>query len=163
MRNNKLNLNDEKTLLLVMDTGQSRGRVQAAKQVEIRTPAGTIRPSSSDWTTSPAVLLSQVGWLSVNQLIFYHSVLQIYKVNKSQTPKYLDNMFSWTFNYNTRQAVGGLIRLVGKPKLDITRNSFRWRAANQFNQLPAEIRTYPTLASFKIKAKTWLTENVSFS
>ena len=82
-------------------------------------------------------------------------------MNKYQTPKYLDNMFSWT--YNTRQAVGGLIRLVGKPKLDITRSSFRWRAANQFNQLPADIRTCPTLASFKTKAKTWITENVSFS
>ena len=149
--------------------GQSRGRAQAAKQLEIRTPAGTIRPSGREkllgcwidenpkwsehirdnkenlvrsltsrlgamkkisrvasfknrkmlangifmsklsylialwggcgiilrrtlqiiqnkvaravtklkWTTSPAVLLSQVGWLSVNQLIFYHSVLQI--------------------------------------------------------------------------------------
>ena len=255
MRNNKLKLNDEKTHLLVMDTGQSRVRAQAAKQVEIRTPAGTIRPSSRekllgcwieenlkwsehirdnkenlvrslstrlgamkkiskvanfknrkmlangifmsklsylialwggcgivlrrslqiiqnkvaravtklDWTTSPAVLLGQVGWLSVNQLIFYHSVLQIFKVNKSQTPKYLDNMFSWNYSYNTRQAEGGLIRLVGKPKLDITRNSFRWRAANQFNQLPADIRKCQTLACFKTKAKTWIKENVSFS
>ena len=33
MRNNRLKLNDEKTHLLVMDTGQSRGRVQAAKLV----------------------------------------------------------------------------------------------------------------------------------
>ena len=84
-------------------------------------------------------------------------------MNKTQSPKYLDSMFSWTFNYNTRQAVGGLIRLVGKPKLEITRNSFRWRAANQFNQLPAEIRKCPTLATFKTKAKIWIKENVSFS
>ena len=74
-------------------------------------------------------------------------------MNKAQTPKYLDSMFSWTYIYNTRQAVGGVIRLVGKPKLDVTRNSFRWRAANQYNQLPADIRKYPTLACFKIKAK----------
>ena len=116
-----------------------------------------------DWSTPAAVLLNQVGWLSVNQLIFYHSVVQIYKVNKTQTPKYLDSMFSWTYNYNTRQAVGGVIRLVGKPKLDVTRNSFRWRAANQYNQLPTEIRKCQTLASFKTNAKTWIKENVSFS
>ena len=255
MRNNKLKLNDDKTHLLVMDTGQSRDRVQAARLVEIRTPTGTIRPSSSekllgcwvdenlkwsehirdnkenlilalttrlgaikkigkvasfknrkmlangifmsklsylialwggcgivlrktlqiiqnkvarvvtklDWSTSTAVLLNQVGWLSVNQLIFYHSVLQIFKVNKAQTPKYLDSMFSWTYIYNTRQAVGGVIRLVGKPRLDVTKNSFRWRAANQFNQLPAEIRRCQTLASFKTNAKTWIKENVSLS
>ena len=69
-----------------------------------------------DWLTSTAVLLNQEGWLSVNQLIFYHSLLQVYKVNKTQTPKYLNNMFSRTYNYNTRQAVGGVIRLVGKPR-----------------------------------------------
>ena len=39
-----------------------------------------------DWSTSPQVLLHQVGWLSVNQLIFYHSVLLIYKVKQSQAP-----------------------------------------------------------------------------
>ena len=72
-----------------------------------------------DWSTSTAVLLNQVCWLSVNQLIFYHSVLQIYKVNKAQTPKYLDSMFSWTYIYNTRQAVGGVIRLLGKPRLEL--------------------------------------------
>ena len=48
MRNNKLKLNDDNTHLLVMDTGQSRDRVQAARLVEIRTPTGTIRPSSSE-------------------------------------------------------------------------------------------------------------------
>jgi hypothetical protein len=255
MRNNRLKLNDEKTHLMVMDTGQSRVRAQASRMVEIRTPTDTIRPSSNekllgcwisenlkwsehlrdnkenlvmslttrlgalkkigrvttfknrkmlangifmsklsylialwggcgivlkkslqviqnkvarvvtklDWFTSPQVLLHQVGWLSVNQLVFYHSVLLIYKVKQAQTPKYLHNMFSWNYNYNTRQAEGGLIRLVGKPKLDITRNSFRWRAANQFNQLPADIRTSSTLASFKIKSKSWIKENVSFN
>ena len=94
-----------------------------------------------DWSTSPQVLLTQVGWLSVNQLTFYHSVLQVYKVKVSHTPRYLNNMFNWSYQYNTRQAEGGLIKLVGKPKLDITKNSFRWRAANEYNQLPLEIRT----------------------
>ena len=48
MRNNKLKLNDDKTHLLVMDTGQSRDRVQAVRLVEIRPPTGTIRPSISE-------------------------------------------------------------------------------------------------------------------
>ena len=102
-----------------------------------------------DWSTSPSVLLHQIGWLSVNQLIFYHSVLLVYKVNLNKTPRYLHNMFSWSYNYDTRQATGGLIRLRGKPKLDVSKQSFRWRAANQFNQLPEDVRTSPTLAIFK--------------
>ena len=32
-----------------------------------------------DWTTPSKVLLQQCGWLSVNQLIFYHTVLLVFK------------------------------------------------------------------------------------
>ena len=48
MRNNKLKLNDDKTHLLVMDTGQSKVRVHANRMVEIRTPTENIQPSSSE-------------------------------------------------------------------------------------------------------------------
>ena len=72
-------------------------------------------------------------------------------------------MLSWSYQYNTRQAEGGLIRLVGKANLEVNRSSFRWRAANQFNQLPADIRTANSIPSFKIKAKAWITDNVSFN
>ena len=116
-----------------------------------------------DWSTPSKEVLHQVGWLSVNQLIFYHSVLLIFKVKQNQTPVYLHNMFSWSYKYNTRQAEGGTIRLVGKPRLDLNRNSFRWRAANQFNQLPDDIRTSSSLINFKLNAKKWIENNVSFN
>ena len=116
-----------------------------------------------DWSTSPQVLLTQVGWLSVKQLIFYHSVILIYKARMSHVPKHLNNMFSWSYKYNTRQSEGGLIKLVGTPKLDISKESFRWRAANEFNQLPIDIRTSPTIDDFKVNAKIWIKANVSFS
>ena len=69
-----------------------------------------------DWSTPPQKLLHQIGWLSVNQLMYYHSVLQVFNVKQHQTPRYLNSMFSKTYRYNTRQAEGGLIRLMGKPK-----------------------------------------------
>ena len=115
-----------------------------------------------DWSTSTKELLHQCGWLSVNQLIFYHSVLIVYKVKHSQTPKYLFSMHnSWAYQHRTRQAESGLIRLIGKPKLDISKNSFRHRAANEYNQLPAEIRNCDKLATFKLKTKNWIKDNVS--
>ena len=43
-----LKLNDDKTHLLVMDTGQSKVRYAASRMVEIRTPSGTIRPSKAE-------------------------------------------------------------------------------------------------------------------
>ena len=79
----------------------------------------------------------------------------------SQRPRYLVNMFSWSYQYNTRQAESGLIKHPGKPKLDISKNSFRWRAAKDYNQLPVEIRASPTIASFKSRLKGWIKENIS--
>ena len=246
MRNNKLKLNDDKTHLLVMDTGQSRLRNEANRTVNIKTSTEIITPSSKekllgcwvsdnlkwaehiqdnreslilaltarlgalkkisrvasfknrkmlangiflsklsymiaiwggcgivlrkslqiiqnkaarfvtklDWTSSIGTLLGQVGWLSVNQLIFYHSVVLVYKVKMTRSPMYIDNMFNWSYMYNTRQAESGLIKITGKPKLNVSRSSFRIRAANYYNQLPTEIRGSATLNSFKSNMKT---------
>ena len=172
MIDNRLKLNDDKTNLLVMSTGQARIKSQSSNLVEIRTPSETIKPSAKekllgcwvqddlkwsnhlrdneenlirslttrfsalkkisrltsfknrkmlangifmsklsylialwggcgtglvrslqiiqnkvgrvvtrlDWSTPARDILLQCGWLSVNQLVFYHSVLLIYKV-----------------------------------------------------------------------------------
>ena len=54
-----------------------------------------------NWSSSTSTLLGQMGWLSVNQLIFYHSVLHVYKEKMSKSPMYIDNMFNWSYIYNT--------------------------------------------------------------
>ena len=60
-----------------------------------------------NWSTPAGELLHQCGWLSVNQLIFYHSVLLVFKVKLGQTPRYLHSMHnSWSYQYRTRQAAG---------------------------------------------------------
>ena len=115
-----------------------------------------------DWTTTSKVLLQQCGWLSVNQLIFYHTVLLVFKVRQSKSPNYIYRMHnSWLYPYTTRQAENGLIRVDVKAKLEVVKNSFRWRAASSFNQLPADIRTCSKVESFKRKAKTWIMEHIS--
>ena len=117
-----------------------------------------------DWSTSVKELLNQCGWLSVNQLIFYHSVLLVYKVKMSQTPRYLYKMHnSWSYQYRTRQADSGLIKLMGKPRLDVTKNSFKWRAATQFNQFPLEIRKLENILDFKSRTKTWIKANITIN
>ena len=115
-----------------------------------------------DWSTPSEILLKQIDWLSVNQLIFFHSVLLVYKVSQNQIPKYLHKMFDTPYTYDTRQARGGQIRLMVKPRLELGKNNFRCRGANQFNQLPEVIRTSPTILIFKRQAKDWIRRNVSF-
>ena len=65
-----------------------------------------------DWSTPTKVLLSQLGWLRINHLVFYHSVLIIYKVKKERSPKNIHSMFNQSYQYNTRQAESGLIKPV---------------------------------------------------
>ena len=115
-----------------------------------------------DWTTSSKVLLQQCGWLSVNQLIFYHTVLLVFKVRQSKSPNYIYRMHnSWLYPYTTRQAENGVIRVGIRARLEVVKNSFRWRAASSFNQLPVEIRTCSKVESFKRKVKPWIINNIS--
>ena len=46
------------------------------------------------------------------------------------------------------------------PELDIAKESFRWRAAGLYNQLPAATREIKSLQSFKFATKQWIRENV---
>ena len=118
-----------------------------------------------DWSTSTKDLLSQCGWFSVNQLIFYHSVLQLHKVRLSSAPKYLHSMHmpsGSNYQYRTRQAESGSLQPIGVPKLEISKNRFKWRSANLYNQLPADIRKTTSIKSFKFQVKAWIKKNISF-
>ena len=112
------------------------------------------------WDTATKDLLRQCGWLSVHQLAFYHSVLLVYKVVQNKSPQYLASMFDTPYQYPTRQADSGIIKHVGAPGSELVRKSFRWRASEEYNLLPAEIRTSSKLLDFKKSAKKWIMENV---
>ena len=114
-----------------------------------------------DWYTPAAELLKQCGWLSVHQLVVYHSVVLVYKVIQNESPKYLNSMFSAKYTYKTKQARTGVLRHTRDLELGLTGSSFRWRAAKSYNELPLDIRNLPTLTAFKKAAKTWVKLNTS--
>ena len=60
--------------------------------------------SKLDWSTHVAELLKQCGWMSVHQLAVYHSMVLVFKIIQSKSPKYLHSMFSAKYNINTKQA-----------------------------------------------------------
>ena len=108
-------------------------------------------------------IYQQIGWLSVNQLIFYHSVLLVFKVRRNESPKYLNSMFNNNYVYNTRQASRDLLRVNQRPRLELTRSSFKWRGSACFNELPSTIRSETSEAIFKSKTKEWIINNISFN
>ena len=56
------------------------------------------------WGTSTKVLLDQCGWLSVKQLVEYHSLILVYKIKSKKKPEYLYDKLSTPFTSNTRQS-----------------------------------------------------------
>ena len=107
-------------------------------------------------------LLGQCGWLTVRQLVFYHSVILIFKTIKTTFPKYIFDKLATEFPYNTRLAQSDSVRMGSKfkSKLELTEKSFMNRATVSFNQLPTELRQIPKIEAFKKKLKVWVLENV---
>ena len=113
-----------------------------------------------DWNTPAAELLKQCGWLSVHQLVVYHSVVMVYKIIQNESPKYLYSMFSAQYNRKTKQAKSATIKHNRKLRLGLTGSSFRWRAAKSFDELPLTIRSSETLNTFKKAARKWIENNI---
>ena len=71
-------------------------------------------------------LLRQCGWLSVRQLVFYHSVILIFKTLQTGYPKYIYNKLASEFPYNTRLAQSEAVRMGPdfRSRLELTEKSF---------------------------------------
>ena len=55
-----------------------------AAQIVTKSPPRSIRNPMFD----------KLGWLSVNQLVAYHSLIQVYKIRKSEEPEYPHGILS---------------------------------------------------------------------
>ena len=53
-----------------------------------------------------------------------------------------------------------MIRHTKTPGLDVPQNSFRYRAAKSYNELPEEIRNIDDEKKFKIAVKNWILKNL---
>ena len=116
--------------------------------------------TKQDWNTPTKSLLKQCGWLSVKQLVVYHSSILVYKVMKAESPQYLFSMFSTEYTCDTRQARSGQVKPTRRSNLDLSEESFRWRAAKYYNNLPADLRQAVSASIFKTGLRRWILENV---
>ena len=93
-----------------------------------------------------------LDWLSVNQLVRYHTLLAVYRIRMSREPEYLaaslcnDNM------------LGKII--IQNSKLTLAMKSFKIRGACNWNALPSEIRSLSKIGEFKSNVKRWIKRNV---
>ena len=112
--------------------------------------------TKSDWNTKIEILLNQCGWLSIRQLVSYHSLLQVYKTKQNQKPEYFYKKFSKNFPYRTRFATGSRIKQDELVNSELGKSNFTYRAVFEWNELPTEIRQIPKLGKFKKELKQWI-------
>ena len=109
------------------------------------------------WFTPIRSLLKQCNWLSIQQLIFFHTALQMWKVRTDNAPGILKNRFELT---NTRSRQDGAL-FIPAVSTSLGRKSFPVRAAAVWNQIPADVRNLKSLQTFKQKLKSWTMDNIA--
>ena len=97
-------------------------------------------------------LYDNLGWLTVNQLIVYHSLIAVYKVRESKEPEYLSEKLS------VDTPTGRI--LIANSKIRLAQNSFIIRASSNWNDLPLATRKIRKIGMFKTEAKKWIAHNV---
>ena len=119
--------------------------------------------------TPTKMLMKECGWLTVKQLMVYHSLIQLHKTIQNQTPTYLYSRVTSqlslleeveeagrTYYYQTRQQAIGALRQLPRveARLDLSERSWCWRAARSYHTLPARIKELTKLPKFKAELNT---------
>ena len=149
-----------KLVYLITVWGGAQQYLLNSLQVQQLTAARTVCGFSS-FFWSKKKLLDRVHWLSIKQLIFFHTALQSHKTIQSGVPRVIHESISTSHPYHTRGADSGLIRFGEnfRGQSSLVDKSFKRRAVQVYNQVPASVRT-GTLATVKKKLKKWVLTNV---
>ena len=98
-------------------------------------------------------MFAQLGWLSVNQLIFYHSALATYRIRESREPEYLASLLG------RDGRTGNMI--VSNTRLTLAKKSYCYRGPAHWNTIPENIRSIRKVSQFKIQLRKWIFLNVT--
>ena len=97
-------------------------------------------------------MFDKLNWLTVKQLLFYHTALTTYRVRKSKEPEYLSSFLS-------RDNMRGNI-IIPHTYLSLAKQSYCYRGATNWNKLPQSLRSLDTISKFKVELRKWTVENV---
>ena len=149
-----------KLCYLIQLWGGADGYLIARLQVLQNKAARAVTGKS--WFTPTRRLLEECKWLSVNQLVFYQTVLGVHKILVGGKPEYLNKKFSSDYPYRTRQATGGGVRFGEEfhAKSGLSQASFCYRGTVEYNRVPGYIRSNKTMETFKHKLKQWVSTNI---
>ncbi|XP_015123003.1 uncharacterized protein LOC107045302 [Diachasma alloeum] len=100
----------------------------------------------------------RMGWMTCEARRNYFLACLTYRILRSGEPSYLADFF--VANHSVRPVRGEVCPLLIKPfRTESLRRSFHVSAAYLWNSLPSSIRDLPTILSFKIALRTFLSDN----
>ena len=102
--------------------------------------------------TSREDLYTRVKWLTVNQLVAYHTLITVFKIRKSGEPEYLAQFLKYD---NVHHRI-----IIPNTQLSLAKKSFVWRGSAAFNSLSLGLRKCSKIGQFKVGAKQWVLENI---
>ena len=85
-------------------------------------------------------------------MIFYHTILQIWRVRTTKRPHYLRNMFHPDYEHHTRNITTGNLRTT-EMKTGLGKKAIRVRGATYWNSLPPELKGL--MANCWVLRKSW--------
>ena len=114
-----------------------------------------------DWRTPTRTLLLQCGWLSVRQMVAYHSILLVFKTKQIKKPRYIYSNINHKFSQITRLATMGGIKDTRRFESTLAQASFLPRTIKMWNEkLPVDIRSEECVNILKSKLKTWVKQDI---
>ena len=148
-----------KLVYLITVWGGAQQYLLKGLQVQQLTAARTVCGFTS-FFWSKKKLLDRVNWLSIRQLIFFHTVLQAHKTIKTGFPRIMHKSISTNHPFRTRSATMGLIRFgeTFRGQSNLVNLSFRHRAVQFYNLVPVHVRTGNN-ATVKKKLRKWVYQN----
>ena len=109
----------------------------------------------SSYDVSSASLLSELGWNVLEKNRVKHKAILMYKVYNGCAPQYLQQLFPPRYSeYNLRNSLNKVC--VPKPRTDYLKRSFTYSGACLWNSLPEQLRSTPSLISFKVALNKFL-------
>ena len=100
--------------------------------------------------TRTRILMSECNWLYFSELVTFHSLTAMWKLQHHSLPYHLRQKFRQTEDNKLITTPGRILT---------SRMSFRWRAAREWSELPQTLREEDNLRLFKSNLKKNLIEN----
>ena len=98
-------------------------------------------------------MYENLKWMTVHQLVVYHTLLMVYKIRTSSEPEYLASILK---KENRNENI-----IVPNTKLELARKSFGFRGPTDWNSLPSCVRRCSKIGEFKNKVKIWIMDNIA--